>query len=134
MSQSDSMFQPIRSELSVPGGDLRKIQKALASDADAVFLDLEDSVAPGQKEAARQVVIDALGQEANYLRNVANFARSATAVLAFCILGIVAAGSLFIKTGLDPYRGQRKWLKISYYRGNLQHSQQYEEGRQVQLR
>jgi hypothetical protein len=36
--------------------------------------------------------------------------------------------------GLDPYRGQRKWLKISYYRGSLQHSQQYEEGRQVQLR
>src|ERR1700751_3812721 len=43
-------------------------------------------------ESLRQVVIDALGQEANYLRNVANFARSATAVLAFCILGIVAAG------------------------------------------
>jgi predicted PurR-regulated permease PerM len=54
------------------------------------------------------VVIDALGQEANYLRNVANFARSATAVLAFCILGIVAAGSLFIKTGLDPYRGTHR--------------------------
>ncbi|HEX3301362.1 MAG TPA: CoA ester lyase [Thermomicrobiales bacterium] len=60
MSQSDAMIQPIRSELSVPGGDLRKVQKALASDADAVFLDLEDSVAPGQKDAARQVVIDML--------------------------------------------------------------------------
>src|SRR6266481_2875610 len=59
-------------------------------------------------ESLRQVVIDALGQEANYLRNVANFARSATAVLAFCILGIVAAGSLFIKTGLDPYRGTHR--------------------------
>jgi predicted PurR-regulated permease PerM len=54
------------------------------------------------------VVIDALGQEANYLRNVANFARSTTAVLAFCVLGIVAAGSLFIKTGLDPYRGTHR--------------------------
>jgi predicted PurR-regulated permease PerM len=59
-------------------------------------------------ESLRQVVIDALGQEANYLRNVANFARSTTAVLAFCILGIVAAGSLFIKTGLDPYRGTHR--------------------------
>jgi predicted PurR-regulated permease PerM len=59
-------------------------------------------------ESLRQVVIDALGQEANYLRNVANFARSATAVLAFCILGVVAAGSLFIKTGLDPYRGTHR--------------------------
>jgi predicted PurR-regulated permease PerM len=59
-------------------------------------------------ESLRQVVIDALGQEANYLRNVANFARSTTAVLVFCILGIVAAGSLFIKTGLDPYRGTHR--------------------------
>jgi predicted PurR-regulated permease PerM len=59
-------------------------------------------------ESLRQVVIDALGQEANYLRNVANFARSTTAVLAFSVLGIVAAGSLFIKTGLDPYRGTHR--------------------------
>ena len=59
-------------------------------------------------DSLRQVVIDALGQEANYLRNVANFARSTTAVLAFCILGVVAAGSLFIKTGLDPYRGTHR--------------------------
>ena len=59
-------------------------------------------------ESLRQVVIDALGQEANYLRNVANFARSTTSVLVFCILGIVAAGSLFIKTGLDPYRGTHR--------------------------
>jgi predicted PurR-regulated permease PerM len=59
-------------------------------------------------ESLRQVVIDALGQEANYLRNVANFAKSMTAVLVFCVLGIVAAGSLFIKTGLDPYRGTHR--------------------------
>lgn len=55
-------------------------------------------------ESLRQVVIDTLGQEANYLRNVANFAKSMTVVLVFCVLGIVAAGSLFVKTGLDPYR------------------------------
>jgi predicted PurR-regulated permease PerM len=59
-------------------------------------------------ETLRQVVIDALGQEANYLRNVANFAKTTTAVLVFCVLGIVAAGSLFIKTGLDPYRGTHR--------------------------
>src|SRR5213080_982012 len=59
-------------------------------------------------ESLRQVVIDALGQEANYLRNVANFARSTTAVLVFGVLGIVAASSLFIKTGLDPYRGTHR--------------------------
>src|SRR5438874_4665549 len=55
-------------------------------------------------ESLRQAVMNMLGQEADYLRNVANFAKSATAVLVFCVLGIVAAGSLFYKTGLDPYR------------------------------
>src|SRR6266404_7289617 len=59
-------------------------------------------------ESLRQAVINTLGQEANYLRNVANFARSATTVLVFSILGIVAAGSLFLKTGLDPYRGTHR--------------------------
>jgi citrate lyase subunit beta/citryl-CoA lyase len=51
---------PIRSELSVPGGDLRKIEKALSLDADAIFLDLEDSVGFDQKDAARATVIEAL--------------------------------------------------------------------------
>ena len=59
-------------------------------------------------ESLRQAVVNALGEEANYLRNVANFAKSATAVLVFCVLGIVAAGSLFYKTGLDPYRGTHR--------------------------
>src|SRR5256714_760111 len=59
-------------------------------------------------ESLRQVVIDTLGQEAQYLRNVANFAKSTAAVLVFCVLGIVAAGSLFLKTGLDPHRGTHR--------------------------
>jgi citrate lyase subunit beta/citryl-CoA lyase len=36
------------------------IEKALASDADVVFLDLEDAVAPSEKTSARGNVIDAL--------------------------------------------------------------------------
>ncbi len=36
------------------------IEKALASSADIVMLDLEDATAPGQKAAARLVVIDAI--------------------------------------------------------------------------
>src|SRR5206468_2791946 len=59
-------------------------------------------------ESLRQVVVDALGQEAHYLRNVANFARTAAAMLVFSVLGIVAAGSLFLKTGLDPHRGTHR--------------------------
>jgi len=53
-------------------------------------------------------VTDTLGQEGHYLRNVANFAKSVTAVLVFSILGIVAAGSLFFKTGLDPHRATHR--------------------------
>jgi predicted PurR-regulated permease PerM len=59
-------------------------------------------------ESLRQAVLNALGQEADYLRNVAKFAKSMASVLVFCVLGIVAAASLFIKTGLDPYRGTHR--------------------------
>src|SRR5438067_68088 len=55
-------------------------------------------------ESLKAVVIDTLRQEAHYLRNVANFARSTTTALVFTIIGIVASVSLFFKTGLKPYR------------------------------
>jgi citrate lyase subunit beta / citryl-CoA lyase len=45
-----------RSELSTPGHSERMIQKAAAGAADLVFLDLEDSVAPPAKAAARATV------------------------------------------------------------------------------
>src|SRR5436305_6558457 len=59
-------------------------------------------------ESLRQVVVSTLGEEANYLRNVANVAKATTTNLVFSILGIVAAASLFFKTGLDPYRGTHR--------------------------
>jgi citrate lyase beta subunit len=49
-----------RNILAVPGSNVRMIEKALASNADAIFLDLEDAVAPGEKAAARRLIIDAL--------------------------------------------------------------------------
>src|SRR5579885_3062001 len=49
-----------RSELSTPASNERMMEKAAASDADLVFLDLEDSVAPTEKVAARAKVITAL--------------------------------------------------------------------------
>ena len=55
-------------------------------------------------ESLRAVVIDTLKQEAHYLRNVAHFAGSTTVMLVFTVIGIVAAGSLFFKAGLDPQR------------------------------
>ncbi len=49
-----------RSTLAVPGSNPGMFRKALESEADVVFLDLEDAVAPGDKEQARRNVIQAL--------------------------------------------------------------------------
>jgi citrate lyase subunit beta/citryl-CoA lyase len=49
-----------RCELSVPGSNEKMIEKGVASNADVVFLDLEDAVAPNQKVDARDKVIQAL--------------------------------------------------------------------------
>jgi citrate lyase subunit beta/citryl-CoA lyase len=46
----------LRSWLFVPGDSERKQEKGLASEADAVILDLEDSVSPAQLPAARDLV------------------------------------------------------------------------------
>jgi len=51
-----------RTLLFVPGSRRSMIEKASASAADAVCLDLEDSVAPDQKPAARAIIVDALRQ------------------------------------------------------------------------
>jgi citrate lyase subunit beta/citryl-CoA lyase len=50
----------LRSLLFVPGDSERKQARALASEADALILDLEDSVAPEQRDAARRRVNDFL--------------------------------------------------------------------------
>src|SRR3954468_4441434 len=44
----------------VPGSSERFIAKAVGLEADEIFLDLEDAVAPGEKEAARARVIESL--------------------------------------------------------------------------
>lgn len=49
-----------RSELAVPGSNPTMFDKAAASGADYVFLDLEDAVAPADKIAARKNIIEAL--------------------------------------------------------------------------
>jgi malyl-CoA/(S)-citramalyl-CoA lyase len=49
-----------RSELAVPGSNRRALAKAPSLGADIVFLDLEDAVAPDDKEQARANVIAAL--------------------------------------------------------------------------
>ena len=49
-----------RSELSTPGSNEKMMEKAAASVADLVFLDLEDAVAPSEKPGARAKVVKAL--------------------------------------------------------------------------
>jgi len=49
-----------RSELAVPGSSARFLEKAAQSNADMVFLDLEDAVAPDEKPKARKNIIQAL--------------------------------------------------------------------------
>jgi malyl-CoA/(S)-citramalyl-CoA lyase len=62
---SHTRYEPVRarlqrSELAVPGSQPAMFRKALESEADYVFLDLEDAVAPGEKVQARVNVIAAL--------------------------------------------------------------------------
>jgi len=54
------MIVPTRSILFVPGDSERKIEKSRASGADAVVLDLEDSVTPARKPIAREMVANLL--------------------------------------------------------------------------
>ncbi|MGE0210103.1 MAG: CoA ester lyase [Parvibaculaceae bacterium] len=49
-----------RSELAVPGSQPQLFEKAAKSAADVIFLDLEDAVAPDDKEKARKNIIEAL--------------------------------------------------------------------------
>jgi citrate lyase beta subunit len=51
-----------RSLLFAPGSDRRKLEGALRSDADIVVADLEDSVAPVEKDRARELVVEMLAQ------------------------------------------------------------------------
>jgi citrate lyase subunit beta / citryl-CoA lyase len=53
-------FRLRRSELSTPGTSDKMMAKAASSDADLVFLDLEDAVAPSEKPKARPAVVAAL--------------------------------------------------------------------------
>jgi citrate lyase subunit beta/citryl-CoA lyase len=50
----------LRSLLFAPGDSPRKIEKALATNADGLILDLEDSVVPAQKASAREATAQVL--------------------------------------------------------------------------
>ncbi|HEV8343483.1 MAG TPA: CoA ester lyase [Candidatus Binatia bacterium] len=52
-----------RSWMFVPGHRQRMIDKALGLNADAIMLDIEDGVAPNEKDTARKLIAESLGRE-----------------------------------------------------------------------
>ena len=72
---SHTQYPPVRqrlqrSELAVPGSNPGMFEKAAASAADYVFLDLEDAVAPDAKADAREAILAAIGDRAYGAREV----------------------------------------------------------------
>ena len=59
--QPTPVARPNRCQLFGPGSRPAIFEKMAASAADVINLDLEDSVAPSDKDSARQNVIDAIG-------------------------------------------------------------------------
>lgn len=53
--------RPFRSVLYIPGSKERALDKARGLATDAIIFDLEDAVAPSEKAAARQTLVNALG-------------------------------------------------------------------------
>ncbi len=53
----------IRSWMFVPGHRQRMIDKALGLNADAIMLDIEDGVAPNEKDTARKNIAESLGRD-----------------------------------------------------------------------
>jgi predicted PurR-regulated permease PerM len=63
-------------------------------------------------ESLQALLVDSLKDEAHYLGNVANFARSTTTTFVFALIGIVCAVSLFLKGEIDVYPGKNNLYSI----------------------
>lgn len=74
-----------RSFLFAPGNVPRRVEKALGLEADVVILDLEDSVAPSDKPAARKAIAEALTRP----RGPRGYVRVNAASTAFCYADLV---------------------------------------------
>ena len=82
----------MRSLLFVPGDSERKITKALDSAADIVILDLEDSVAPDRKQAARELTAEVLSTKTEGPRRFVRVNPLASGLTAHDLESIVLAG------------------------------------------
>jgi len=122
-----------RSELAVPGSNLRMLEKAPAAGADVVFLDLEDSVAPDNKAQARKNVIEALndmdwsgcavsvrinGLDTHYCyRDLVDVVEQAGDKLDTILIPKVGAPSdiLFVATLLEQIEAAKKYRQINIH-------------------
>ena len=59
----DASARPLRSVLYIPASRERALAKAKSLAADAIIFDLEDAVAPEEKSAARELLVQTLGRE-----------------------------------------------------------------------
>ncbi len=59
-AMTEAAIRPRRSVLFMPGSNARALEKAKTIDADVLVFDLEDAVAPDEKENARTLVADAM--------------------------------------------------------------------------
>jgi len=116
-----------RSELAVPGTNVRAMEKAPTLGADVVFLDLEDAVAPDDKEQARANIIEALrthdwsatavsvrvnGLDTHWCyRDVVDVVEQAGDVLDTVLVPKVGAASdvMFVATLLDQIEQRNGW-------------------------
>lgn len=94
-----------RSLLFVPGADARKIDRAAEAGADAIVLDLEDSVAPERKSEARALVCDAIrGKRFGDLDVAVRVNPAGTEHYAADVEAVVAAGgrTVMLSKSEDP--------------------------------
>lgn len=118
------MRRPCRTVLYLPAANARAVEKARGLDVDAVILDLEDAVAPEQKDAARAAAVAAataggfrgrLGVRINGLDTpwgATDLAAAAAAPVAFVVVPKVSgpADVAAVAAGLGP--GQALWAMI----------------------
>ena len=67
MAEDETAARPRRSVLYMPGAKERALEKAKGLAADSLILDLEDAVAPAEKDAARDLVVSKI-KEGGYGR------------------------------------------------------------------
>ncbi len=118
-----------RSFLFAPGNVARRVEKALTLQADAVILDLEDSVAPSDKPATRKVVAEALARPREcrgYVWLIANLEREhgvAEGSIDLMPLIETAAGVQRVERilqarSLRPYAGPWRVKRIAFGAGD----------------